>query len=198
MSRMQDALFRTHPDECAKPAVPVPEMCKVDTQEQSQESSQDDTLRATDSRQLRRQPILWIVPKPAPNGDRSSRKRTARLKSTRARTRNAPDTRNLPEVGRVSTPCDESVAGDPRQKEDESLAAQVRRFQEQADLRECLLPGMLGKVSRKACEGWQRQAPARNSRMLARIKLDSCKKCKYALEPAPTPLPKGMANTSPT
>jgi len=72
----------------------------------------------------------------------------------------------------------------PQRAEDDTLAVQIRQFQARPDLRECLLPVILGGVSRKACEGWQRQATARTSRFLAKIKLGPCKGCKYFSEDA--------------
>ncbi len=183
MSRMQDALFRKDYD-CAKPACPLTEMCEADTEERFDKSCHGDTLRESDRRQLKRSPIMWIVHESPTGGDRPAAERTARLKSGRMGSTRAPGTRKRSESRKLSAPGNESPAVQPRQREDESVAAQIRRFQERADLRECLLPGMLSGVSRKACEGWQRQESVRNSRMLAKIKLESCKKCRYGLESA--------------
>lgn len=183
MPRMQDALFRKDSD-CAKPAVPGVEICEVDTHEQSEKSHQDATMRDIDRRQFKHRPILWIVPKSPARDDHHAPKRSARSKSTRVERPNVVETRKRAEARRESALRHEPAAGHTQPQEDQSVSAQIRRFQERADLRECLLPGMLGKVSRKACEGWQRQATVRNSRMLARVKLDPCKKCTYALEPA--------------
>ena len=182
MSRMQDALFPKDHD-CPKPAVPVADLCEADTQEGSLESCQGDTLRRSDHSKLRRSPILWIV-RPFPTrDDRPAAERTVRLKSKRVGGTSPQGTRSRSQNRRLSALRSESVAGKPLQKEDESVAAQIRRFQEGADLRECLLPGMLGRISPKACEGWQRQTSVRNSRMMAKIKLEPCKKCQYGILP---------------
>lgn len=67
--------------------------------------------------------------------------------------------------------------------DNDSLDAQIRRFKQREDLRECLLPGMLSGISPQACEGWQRQATARTGRFIAKIKLGPCKECRYFAEP---------------
>jgi hypothetical protein len=180
MSRMQE-FFSRKDYHCARPAVPVAEPCEADTQEQSDKSPRDDTLGESDYRQLRRSSILWIVRKSPSRDERSSTERTSRLKSPKVARTSTPGTGKRSESRRVSALRHGSVSGQPRQRESESVAAQIRRFQERADLRECLLPGMLARISRKACEGWQRQASARNSRMMARIKLEPCKSCQYCL-----------------
>jgi hypothetical protein len=73
------------------------------------------------------------------------------------------------------------------QNENDSLDAQIRIFKEKEDLRECLIPGMVSGVSKKACEGWRRQAIARSAGFLARIKLGPCKDCKYFGESSASP-----------
>jgi hypothetical protein len=78
----------------------------------------------------------------------------------------------------------------PQRAEDDRLAVQIREFQKRSDLRDCLLPGMLGRVSRSACEGWQRHAASRSSRFLAKIKLGPCRGCKYfSDDPQPAAVP---------
>lgn len=72
--------------------------------------------------------------------------------------------------------------------EENSLAEQIRSFQERADLRECRLPGMLGRISRQACEGWQRQTGLHSSQILAKIKLNPCTKCEHFLGSAKNPI----------
>ena len=67
------------------------------------------------------------------------------------------------------------------EREEKSLAEQIRSFQERADLRECRLPGMLSRISRQACEGWQRQTGLHSSQILARIKLNPCTRCEHFL-----------------
>ena len=183
MSGIQDALFRKDYDR-TKPALPVAEICDADAQEQSEKSYQSDTLSEIDHRRVTGGTVLWIIPKSPIIGDRPAKPRTARLKSTRVGRTNRRGTRKPPQARIVPALGKESVSELPRQEKGESLAEQIRRFQERGDLRECLLPGMVGGVSQKACEGWQRQASLRNSRMLARIKLEPCKKCPYALKPA--------------
>lgn len=183
MSRMQDALFRKDYD-CPNPAVPVPDLSEPDNQEGAHEGCNVETLCESKSCHLRRNPILWVVPNPPTRAGRPTGERTARLKSNRVRSANAPNTRKRSETKKVSALHNESPAGQSLHEENESLAARIRHFQERADLRECLLPGMLGGVSRNACEGWQRQESVRNSRMLAKIKLEPCKNCRYGLESA--------------
>ncbi len=184
MSRMQEALSRKDCDR-AKPAVPVAEPYEADTQEPSSKGYNDNTLSESDYRQLPHSSILWIVRKSPTRDDRPSVERTSRTKSRRVARESAPGTCKRSKNRRVSAPRHGSVTGQPRREESESVAAQIRRFQERADLRECLLPGMVGGVSRKACEGWQRQASVRNSRMLAKVKLEPCKRCRYSLESNP-------------
>lgn len=64
----------------------------------------------------------------------------------------------------------------------DNLDDQIRVFKEREDLRECLIPGMVGGISQDACEGWRRQATARYARYLSKVKLDLCKDCKYVTE----------------
>ncbi len=184
MSRVQEALSRKDHD-CAEPAVPVAEPFEADNQERSDKSCQHGGLGEYEYRQLRRGSILQIVRKSSTGSDRSAAQRTSRLKSPKSARASVLGTCKGSEIGRISAPRHESESARPLQEQSESVAAQIRRFQERADLRECLLPGMLGRISRKACEGWQRQASVRNSRMLAKIKLASCKGCPYASKPDP-------------
>ena len=184
MSRMQEAFSRTEHD-CAKPAVPVAEPFEVDTQEQSERRHEDHIIGESDYRQLRRSSIPWIVRKSPTRNDRPAGERISRRRFHRVARPSAPGTFKRSESRAVAAPHQESVSGQPGRRESESVAAQIRRFQERADLRECLLPGMLGKISGRACQGWQRQASVRNSRVLAKIKLEPCKGCQYCLEPDP-------------
>jgi hypothetical protein len=184
MSRMQEVL--SHEDyDCAKHAVPVSEPCEADTQNRSDKRYHCKTIAESDCRRLWRSSIQWITRNPPTRTDRPAAERTSRLKSPRRARAGDLGTGKRSESRSVSVPRQESVSAQPRQKESESVAAQIRRFQERADLRECLLPGMLSRISRKACEGWQRQASLRTSRILAKMKLESCKRCQYALEPDP-------------
>jgi hypothetical protein len=80
---------------------------------------------------------------------------------------------NLNVPGQIRPPTE------PKENESESFSAQIRKFKERADLRECLLPGILGGVSPEACTGWQRQSSVRGSKALAKIKLEPCKKCRF-------------------
>jgi hypothetical protein len=61
----------------------------------------------------------------------------------------------------------------------ESVDAQIRKFMERPDLRNCCLPGMISRISRQACEGWQRQSRNRASKLTVKIKLDPCRKCRF-------------------
>lgn len=77
------------------------------------------------------------------------------------------------------------------EREEKSLAEQIRSFQERADLRECRLPGMLSRISRQACEGWQRQTGLYSSQILAKIKLNPCTRCEHFLGSARNPMGNG-------
>ncbi len=66
----------------------------------------------------------------------------------------------------------------------EAIDVQIRNFMERPDLRHCRLPGMLSRISRQACEGWQRQARFRASKLSVKIKLDPCKKCQFYMQTA--------------
>lgn len=184
MSRMQEALSHNDYD-CATAAVPVAEPCEADTQERSDKRYHVKTVGESDCRQLWRSSMQRIVRNPPSRVDRPAAERTSRLGSPRAAGASAPRTCKRSESRSVSVPRQESVSGQLRLNDGESVAEQIRRFQERADLRECLLPGMLSKISRKACEGWQRQASVRTSRMLAKMKLEFCKRCQYGREPDP-------------
>jgi hypothetical protein len=176
MSRMQEALSRKDYD-CARLAVPVAEPCEADIPERSGNRYHDKTLGESDTRQRQRSLIVWMVRNPPTRGNHPDAESISRLKSPGVERTSAPGAWKRSE-GRL-------VSGEPLQKESESVAAQVKRFQERADLRECLLPGMLSRISRKACEGWQRHASVRTSRVVAKMKRESCKKCQYSLEPHP-------------
>jgi hypothetical protein len=75
--------------------------------------------------------------------------------------------------------------------EPEAVDAQIRKFMERPDLRHCWLPGMLSRISREACEGWQRQARFRASKLSVKIKLDPCKRCQFYAQSAAAPLEQG-------
>jgi hypothetical protein len=184
MSQIQPALFRNDCD-CAKPAVPISQMCRADAPDAPDKICGTDTSGEPDRRQHRASSIVSFILKSLDRVDRPATRKAARLKSARVARANALGKGMGSEDRNVCSPCNESVSAQPRPQEDESLAAQIRRFRERTDLRECLLPGMVGRISPKACQGWQRQASVRNSRVLAKIKLGSCKNCQYALEPAP-------------
>ena len=183
MSRTQNALFRKE-SHCANPTVPVEETCEIDTRDRSDKSYQVSTLRDFDLRQVRPRPILRIVPDPSRSRDRSPAESGAQLRTTRVERTGARNTKHRSKGRKAPAHADASVSVQQRPKEDESIAAQIGRFQERGDLRECQLPGMRGRISRKACEGWQKQASLRNSRMLAKIKLAPCKECRYTLKRA--------------
>ncbi len=176
MSRMQEALSRKDYD-CVKPAAPVAATCEADAQERSDERYDKKTLGESDSRERRRNAILWIVRHSVSKGDRPAPGSTSRLKVPRVAKANSPRARRRPQARSLSIPRQEAVSSPPRQDERESVEAQIQRFQARADLRDCLLPGMLSRISRKACEGWQHQATVRTSRIMTKMKLDPCRKC---------------------
>ncbi len=80
-------------------------------------------------------------------------------------------------VAKSRTKNSHGITTDP-----EAVDAQIKRFMERPDLRHCWLPGMLSKISRQACEGWQRQARFRASKLSVKIKLDPCKKCQFYVQ----------------
>jgi hypothetical protein len=86
-------------------------------------------------------------------------------------------------VARSQTQNSHVTTADP-----EAVEAQIRKFMERPDLRHCWLPGMLSRISREACEGWQRQARFRASKLSVKIKLDPCKKCQFYVQTAAAPL----------
>lgn len=174
MSRMQEAFFRKGYD-CTKPHGQFAAACEAVAQEPSSGTCQENTCNQPDRTQSRRNSILWMVRNPRTNGLRPAAKKNTGLISSRT-------ARGRSDCVRVSIPRQEANSPRPREKTDESVSTQIKRFQGREDLRECLLPGMLSKISQKACEGWQRQASVRTSRVLARMKLDPCKRCQYRLE----------------
>lgn len=184
MSQMQEALYRKNND-CAECAVPVLEPCETDTQELSDKRRHESALGESGRRQLKPTSIPRIVRNHATRPDRHAMERTSRFKSLRVTRTSAPGTGKRSENRRIPTHCHESVAGEPLQKQSESIEAQILRFQQRADLRECLLPGMLSRISPKACEGWQQQASVRNSRMMAKVKLEFCRNCRFGLKREP-------------
>lgn len=170
---------------CAKSAVPVVQQCDAATQELFYERIPDTNLCESGSPPLRRSSTPWIIRNPSAIGDRSEAERTSQLKCHRVARASSPGKCRRSESRQVSVPEHEPVCGQSRKRENESVAAQIRRFQERADLRECLLPGMLSRISRKACEGWQRQASVRTSKMMSKIKLESCRRCPYGSRTGP-------------
>lgn len=184
MSQMQEALYRKNND-CAKRAVPILEPCEIDTQELSDTRYHDNALGESGRRQLKPTSVPRIVGNHPTRPDRHAMERTSRLKSPRVTRTSALGTGKRSENRRGSTHCHESVAGQPQPKQNESIEAQILRFKERADLRECLLPGMLSRISPKACEGWQQRASVRNSRMMARLKLEFCRNCRFGLKREP-------------
>jgi hypothetical protein len=185
MSRMQEALSRKDYD-CAKPAVPVLVPCETDTQERSDMSFHDSTLVESDYRQHRRRSTLTVVGNHPTRGDRPAPPKTSQLKSPGIGRENAPRKCKLSKRRSVHTHRHGAVSGQSLQLQSESVQAQMLRFQARVDLRECLLPGMLSRISPKACKGWQHQASLRNSRMMAKMKLEICKSCRFGLQPEPT------------
>jgi len=193
MSGIQEALFRNDQD-CTQPALPISERYEAFTPEMPCRSGRVDTsseLYLGDGRSNSTQCLtLKFRIKPEASGGR----RTTRLKSARAAAADTPGKGNRWESRRVPALPDNATSGQPRHTDIESIDAQIRRFRARTDLRECLLPGMVGRISPRACLGWQRQAAVRNSRMLAKIKLESCKKCRYCLDPAPPRVGQSVEN----
>jgi hypothetical protein len=181
MSRMQDALSREDYD-CANYAVPVAVMLEANTPEPSDERQNRTPASEPDRGRLSRSDILWIVRHPVPRRDRTRPGDPSQPNSPRVERKTAPKGRKRPDRGPVSIPRVEQARLEPSERQAVALAAQVKSFQERSDLRECLIPGMLSKISPKACEGWQHQATVRTSRVMAKMKLDSCKNCPHRLQ----------------
>jgi hypothetical protein len=180
MSRMQEVSSHKNYDQ-AEPSLPL--ALERNAHEWCHQRHDDQALAESDRRRISRDSILWIVRNPAAKVERPAIDPRSRLKTPRTARRSAPKRQRRPEPGSEPVFREQSESSLPCPNEGESVAAQIRSFQERADLRECLLPGMLSRVSRKACEGWQKQATVRTSRVLAKMKRDSCKRCQYRLEP---------------
>lgn len=183
MSRMQDALSREEYN-CANPAMPVAVMMEAETLEQTNQAHTSQQ-NESNGRSLSRNAILWIVRHPAPREDRTGRSDVSRPKSPRVQRQNYPKARKRHVPGPVSIPRHDISSVQVAKRKEETLAAEIQRFQERPDLHACLLPGMLSKISPNACEGWQRQATHRTSRVMAKMKLDSCRNCPYRLQAEP-------------
>jgi hypothetical protein len=180
---MQDALSREEYN-CVNPAVPVAAMLEAETSDRT-DAKQNVSQTESDRKKLSRSAILWIVRHPVPREDRSRAGNESQTKSLRVQRKNDPKARKRFAPGPVSVPRHDIAAVQPAEQKQETLAAQVQSFQERPDLHACLLPGMLSKISPAACEGWQRQATHRTSRLMAKMKLDSCQNCPYRLKSEP-------------
>ncbi len=177
---MQEALSRKDYDS-PKPVVPVLAPSENDIP-QSSEKHHGSGLAESDGLRTPTQSALMIVANTAARPDRPTSSATSQLKSPKVGRASAPG-KHKPRRRSAPTHRHGVVSGQSPQQQCESIQAQVLNFQQREDLRECLLPGMLSKISREACEGWQRQASVRTPRMLAKMKLESCKRCQYSLEP---------------
>ena len=183
MSRMQEALSREDYDH-ANAAVPVAVMFEANTQERSEKRPNHTRQGKSDRGRLSRSDILWIVRHSVPKDDSPGLDKTEQpAQPPKVAKGNPFKARKRPAARSVSFPRDERALVQPGETKRVALAAQVRSFQERSDLRACLLPGMMSKISPNACEGWQRQATVRTSRIMAKMKLDACKNCQYRLEP---------------
>jgi hypothetical protein len=182
MSRMQDSFARKDYNH-ENPAVPVAVMFEANTPEPSDERQNCTPTSEPDCGRLSRGDILWIVRHPVPSDGSTRPRNPAQPEPRRVERKSAPKARKRPDRGPVSIPRVEQGRLQRAASKAEAVAAQVRSFQERSDLRGCLIPGMLSKISPKACEGWQRQATVRTSRVMAKMKLDSCRNCPYRLHP---------------
>lgn len=159
-----------------------PVRCRTRAEDAPDEGFETENVHEHDELLVQSKRPLWIVPNNGPRGEHPGPARNLPHRSTNlVRARNL-GARGRAEARSLSVPREESRCVQFHEKQVESVADQIRRFQENADLRECLLPGMLSKISRKACEGWQRQTTARSSSLMAKIKLDPCRSCQYFLE----------------
>ncbi len=182
---MQEALSRKDYDS-PKPVVPVLAPSENDIP-QSSEKHHGSGLAESDGLRTPTQSALMIVANTAARPDRPTSSATSQLKSPKVGRASAPG-KHKPRRRSAPTHRHGVVSGQSPQQQCESIQAQVLNFQQREDLRNCLLPGMLSRISQKACEGWQRQASFRRSRIMANLKLDICKTCRFSLEPNQAPV----------
>jgi hypothetical protein len=175
MSRAQEALSLKD-YVCAKPEYTVTE-----TRRRSEKRDETKPAGELEYRHSHRG-ALRIVPSGVNTNDGSAPAETSKPDASKQQRKSAWRKYQRSAGKRPVIHLYQSAVEESRPTERESLAAQISRFQARADLRQCLLPGMVSGVTAQACEGWQRQASIRTSRLMAKLKLEPCKECPYALE----------------
>jgi hypothetical protein len=183
MSETQAASSRQKRD-CAR--VEIPNASRVAPVATSAKRRAIETQPEETRRRVHHHFRTWILHGPADEGELPSPRSNPKRKSIDPEGANDLPRRHAPawRSRALRRPERARVA----EREEKSLAEQIRSFQERADLRECRLPGMLSRVSRQACEGWQRQTGLHSSQMLARIKLNPCTRCEHFLGSAKNPI----------
>jgi hypothetical protein len=183
MSRMQEA---SDPVEYNYAQLTKSISPEANNQERTPWVSEDGSSEESHFRRSHRDSAVWIVKHPIARDERN-------VSANKEGESPQMDHAGAPDRKRHSQPRSRSVRGRVSlplpfgQNETDSLGAQIRKFKEREDLRECLIPGMVGGISQKACEGWRRQTTARSARLMAKIKLGPCKDCKYFSEPSASP-----------
>lgn len=135
----------------------------------------------SDSSPHRCRATIRMVHNPETRGGSPISGKPSHVESGKESRRTVAEGRRAPINKKLQVAVHESQSGACLRKLNEPLDAQIIRFQDRDDLRECLLPGMLGRISPRACEGWKREATARNSRAMSKIKLEPCKRCRFGV-----------------
>lgn len=176
MSRMQEGAGAVKCDHAHLDKTTTP---KANNQEPVARITEPSCHEGRDFFQSRGYFIAWTVPHPTSADERSGSEKNRKPKSSIIVQAGAPDRKGSSHGRSRSTGLKGSCRLPLGRDQEDSLSAQIRTFNEREDLRECLLPGIVGRISRKACEGWRRQATARSARFMSKIKLGPCKDCKY-------------------
>jgi hypothetical protein len=182
--------FSCRDNSCQRADESCLEPCRGYKERRFNERDRKDDLGDSDRRQPRCGSILRPFPNSFQRADGGSVEKEPRCKSPRATRSNTSRPPRRSDI-RIMRP-DRTECASPKHsgKDGECRAAQVELFQERGDLRKCLLPGMVSRISPEACEGWQRRVWGRSSRILAKIKLEPCTRCYYGqgfgLQPGPT------------
>jgi hypothetical protein len=178
MSQIQEALSRKDLD-CTDTAAQVFAPPETVAQKRYENKHDKKHVRESDCLKLPRGSILLCDRYQSTCADRPKSERASQNKFATMTKAVAAGKSKRSESKSISVPHQHSRSAQTRQNENEPVSAQIRRFQERADLRECLLPGMLSGISPRACEGWQRKSLVRTSKAMAKIKLEPCKKCRF-------------------
>jgi hypothetical protein len=180
MSQLQEVLSRENYD-YVKSIYTDTELSQADLHERSGGKDFDRVTLEPDCPKFKSVPILTFSQSDPTSHDRTTPKRGLLIKSARSARLDASEAHNTSKREKPRLDRQKPTSPTSHQQNNESVAEQIRSFQQRPDLRECLLPGMLSGISPRACEGWQRKASFRSSHLLAKIKLEPCKKCQFAL-----------------